>query len=774
MAINFLTTTNTLPEIQINDTGNNPRLELQESGIVSGGISTTGGALVFEASSGIERARITSVGLFGIGTTSPGDKLTIEGAGAQVLSIYSTDTGSQSSAKTFINLYGENTAAEKKLQAQIASAPGHNASSAGELHFSTNNSSSVITRRMTIREDGNVGIGTASPGLKLDINSGTANSALRVLSTDRYTGIKFEDVSNNDTLFYDGQSDLMYLGSTNFRAVDLHAVGNLRVEGAIYDSNNSPGTANQVLVSTVTGTDWQDLSDISGVDGTGTANTVAMWSDADTITDAPITISGNNATFAGAVTISNAGNGNSPILSVTDTADTEVAWFTGNRTADTGAYISIRHLPSSAAESNRSGIKFQAKDDGDNTTTYAQITQYIDDYTGGTEDGALAFSTVQNATLTEVMRITEGNVGIGTTAPGAYLQIGDYPSNNIDITTYPDVPSEHMIHLTAPETTNRYGGGISFGENTFTAANITVQDAGGGGSLHMLFGTRHTSGIVEERMRITSAGNVGIGTTAPSTNLEVYVAGKFKVDVSAGSPIIDIVNNSAVSSTSGTATLKFTQGNTQTGGKIVSGRDGNYSSGATRTSNLQFYTSTNASDTEKMRITSTGKLGIGTTAPGSKLQVAGEIRAADGDKGTPSYTFTSDTNTGMFSDTADQLDFTAGGDNSLRVTTSGATVYGSALITSTVTATNFILSSDETLKDNIKEIDTKHVDVNWKNFELKSEPGIKRSGVIAQELEKKHPEFVRIDDEGLKSVAYIDLLISKIAELEARLEKLEK
>ena len=38
-------------------------------------------------------------------------------------------------------------------------------------------------------------------------------------------------------------------------------------------------------------------------------------------------------------------------------------------------------------------------------------------------------------------------------------------------------------------------------------------------------------------------------------------------------------------------------------------------------------------------------------------------------------------------------------------------------------------------------------------------------------LEKKHPEFVRTDEEGLKSVAYIDLLIAKIAELEARLEK---
>jgi len=98
-------------------------------------------------------------------------------------------------------------------------------------------------------------------------------------------------------------------------------------------------------------------------------------------------------------------------------------------------------------------------------------------------------------------------------------------------------------------------------------------------------------------------------------------------------------------------------------------------------------------------------------------------------------------------------------------------VQGTGIFNSTVTATNFILSSDKTLKENVKDIDTKHIDVNWKNFELKSEPGVKRSGVIAQELEKKHPEFVRTNEDGLKSVAYIDLLIAKIAELEARLEK---
>jgi hypothetical protein len=96
---------------------------------------------------------------------------------------------------------------------------------------------------------------------------------------------------------------------------------------------------------------------------------------------------------------------------------------------------------------------------------------------------------------------------------------------------------------------------------------------------------------------------------------------------------------------------------------------------------------------------------------------------------------------------------------------------GAATFITTVTATNFILSSDKRLKENIKKVDNKHINVDWKTFEMKSDEGQSRYGVIAQELEEVHPEFVRTDDKGMKSVAYIDLLIAKIAELEARLDK---
>jgi len=104
----------------------------------------------------------------------------------------------------------------------------------------------------------------------------------------------------------------------------------------------------------------------------------------------------------------------------------------------------------------------------------------------------------------------------------------------------------------------------------------------------------------------------------------------------------------------------------------------------------------------------------------------------------------------------------------LNINATGVTTFNN-----TVTATNFILSSDERKKTKIKDLARNNVNVNWKSFELKEDEGEYRTGVIAQELEEKHPEFVNTDDEGFKSVKYIDLLIAKIAELENRIQTLE-
>ena len=239
----------------------------------------------------------------------------------------------------------------------------------------------------------------------------------------------------------------------------------------------------------------------------------------------------------------------------------------------------------------------------------------------------------------EHMRIdSSGNVGIGmTNTSNAKLNVDgsilldSSPEIRYSLTSggpYLNVRSKDSgtsacgikIHSPYGSPGYFYGEGSGSGSSSY----IGVLDGGGNWALQIRTGTSTSLWANgSNRLHIDSAGSVGIGTTLPAAKLDVFSAASFRADVATGNPLISVVNNTAISNTAGTATIKFTQGNTQAGGKIVSGRDGNYSSGATRTSNLQFYTSTAASDTEKMRITSAGNVGIGTTTPLAKLDIQG-------------------------------------------------------------------------------------------------------------------------------------------------------
>jgi hypothetical protein len=104
-------------------------------------------------------------------------------------------------------------------------------------------------------------------------------------------------------------------------------------------------------------------------------------------------------------------------------------------------------------------------------------------------------------------------------------------------------------------------------------------------------------------------------------------------------------------------------------------------------------------------------------------------------------------------------------------------VTGAVTSTSTFTGTNFILSSDKRLKAKIKPLgDLKWVDqIDFYNFHFKGDfSQRKRYGVIAQELEKLAPEMVYENDKGIKSVAYTDLIIAKVARQDERISELEK
>jgi hypothetical protein len=253
-----------------------------------------------------------------------------------------------------------------------------------------------------------------------------------------------------------------------------------------------------------------------------------------------------------------------------------------------------------------------------------------------------------------------------------------------------------------------------------------------------------------ELFYVGSNGNVGIGTTTPGDKL--HVNGTVRSQAPATSDWGFIGFNSAGTASSG---LWFDGGSAD----ILLRRSDNSLQGRLRSGGSSYLNG--------------GNFGLGTTSPAQKLTVnSGRvlisntttpiyIKAGSNYKswvhhigGNDGYIFAPSTaDNGETWDWANQTKLGANG---------------------VVTAKNFQLSSDKRFKNNIEDIKDIKVEAAFKSFEMESSPGEKRYGVVAQELEKTNPELVETDHEGFKSVKYIDLLIAKIAELEARLEKLEK
>jgi hypothetical protein len=117
---------------------------------------------------------------------------------------------------------------------------------------------------------------------------------------------------------------------------------------------------------------------------------------------------------------------------------------------------------------------------------------------------------------------------------------------------------------------------------------------------------------------VYSGGNVGIGTTAPVARLHVTST------IPATSNLVALRLGSSFSDTSSSQSLAFFAQNDATNyAEIRQGLDSSTSS------NLQFFTK-GTGLAEKMRITSSGNVGIGTTAPTNMLTVAGKIQSTTG------------------------------------------------------------------------------------------------------------------------------------------------
>jgi hypothetical protein len=202
--------------------------------------------------------------------------------------------------------------------------------------------------------------------------------------------------------------------------------------------------------------------------------------------------------------------------------------------------------------------------------------------------------------------VANGNLGIGTSSPTKKLEVyGDARlsssgSTELSLSTSGANTSYHIFSALS-------SSGFDYATLIFSSNTYRFNISG------------------SEAMRIDSSGNVGIGTSSPDSSLHVY-----KAATSAEAVLLHLQNGG---SGSAIATLKIGEGSPESQYGVLGhyGVDNSFRIGAVASSSayMSFHTgnigSTNLSTNERMRIDSSGNVGIGTSSPSQKLEVNGGI-----------------------------------------------------------------------------------------------------------------------------------------------------
>ena len=296
--------------------------------------------------------------------------------------------------------------------------------------------------------------------------------------------------------------------------------------------------------------------------------------------------------------------------------------------------------------SSPSGSLFASSGPSGSSTTGKWVGQgtqfFLQDVSGGLP------LTSANTIATVAVGLTTAGCAPGTqwTTPDAHNDISNTNTGNVGIGTTPNLFAK--LHVFQPP---------------FAGIDIQSSNAAGWARLRLVTGTHaygwftgdstqadapNKIGLYDYtanafRMMIDSSGNVGIGTTGPGTKL--HVVKPYTTDGGGGTSLPDTgwgvykSDMQLLLDTGGTRTMNrgggigFSNGDGFVLGAIkgaatnsTAGQFGGY---------LGFYTTSSNSGGstngyERMRIDENGNVGIGTNAPTTKLDVAGQIRSSTG------------------------------------------------------------------------------------------------------------------------------------------------
>ena len=645
-------------------------------------IQTPSGAenTIFRTSTGAERMRINSSGNVGIGTTDPNN----------ILELYKTVDSAIGPILQFTNnqyANSNNSGSSIQFRGYTAWGPGSTNPRYSEIN-AINGGGSVPKRiefkfyadtdvktPLAILQTGNVGIGTTDPDDRLDVTDGNAQMVFGTASSDR-SYIQFK----HNAVPVDGEELVLmdFSGYNDASQSTRYVILTSKAED-VTDGSEDGSLTFQTMAG---GTATQSLTMRSGQVGIGTNNpaqkldVVGKMKISDDIILAQTNgrIDYDNGVSSGALRFfSTSGNtermriassGNVGI-GTTDPGSYDTAKIGGahrflNVEAPTGNYA-INTLAGGLG-GNGDRIGFLAFANATNSATYkysAWIGAEAEGTTANKVGGRLVFSTTaENSTAGPIERMRINSDGaIKFNAYGAgYLQTD--ASGNITSGTVTTSDTLDDVTTNGNTTTNTItvggvttGGVISTGDNEFQgdtylknggddgagtrvgdiwysvstgggaapvgvyeSAVITTVKNGTHGRSDIVFKTKDNDtanfGTTSERMRIEAGGNVGIGTASPQEPLHVYYADEANdfsgIRNSAYRPHLTLEDLSA-------STLDWQMW-----------ADGNA---------LQFLTgditAANKLTTERMRISDTGNVGIGTTNPATLLHLGNSTNSTN-------------------------------------------------------------------------------------------------------------------------------------------------
>jgi hypothetical protein len=661
---------------------------------VAGRISNTEGAVDIHIDSGSTYSSITSYGTaygdlllrtttstddgvwikgmsgnVGIGTTAPGEKLVVDGtagsanilvgpvsgAGYGAYNIRDTSAGmDMSSTLNYVRLF-------------VVDAAGVDTTRGIKFGIKAP-STGVFTDHMIVRSDGNVGIGTTDPTVKLEANSGTTNTVAQFTSTDEYAQIKFKD--NGGTSTIGTQSGKIWLDSgVNGGDLWIDSSGNVGI------GTSAPGTKLEVYGGS--GTASQSTGDIFrlysstsakllvGFDPASPYGTWFQSNSAYPILLNPVAGNVGIGTSAPIRKLDVNGTGRfTDHLYLEQTADLRFVnsqIIHDNGAGGLGIIVPTYSLNLKAGTNSTAVVDFWTnnlarmtiKQDGKIGIGTSAPTRDLSVITGttniGNSGGALFVSSYNSGTggvligsdynvgyiqgvdglgtsvKNLLLNMQGGNVGIGTTAPGSKLHIVDSTAVGIRLSNVEtdDTAKYGYIVGSQYDSGTETEGAFMIGSASTDASTNKLLIGGGSSIVNAMTEIQFYTGAHQAtrggtlRMVIDSTGDVGIGTTNPGAVAPTgYSSG----------PLLELR-----SPTTGTDVgLLLRRSDNVVGFDIwMDGGSPYHAHLDTRwsTSDFVFTAVTN----ERMRIEGdTGDVGIGTADPGYRLEVVGGAIKATG------------------------------------------------------------------------------------------------------------------------------------------------